>query len=1361
MDTDRRLAAALAEHRAGRLADAERLYRGLLDADPRHAGALHLLGVLAYQTGRVRWSLALIGRALALDPRVAEHHGNHGLALQALGSVREAVAAYRRALALHPAYPEAHSNVGTAFQDLGRVEEAMAAYRRALALRPDYAEAMVNLATALRALDRHAKAESALHDALRLDPAHPEALSNLGVVLKETGRNEAAEAAYDKALRLAPDDAETLTNLALLREAEGRRGEAEALYRRALDRDHGHRLAQWNLALLLLGRGALAEGYALAEARFALGRVSAARRLPMPRWRGEPLAGRRILVWREQGLGDELLHGGCLPDLVARAGGVVVECDRRLVGLLARSLPGAVVRAEMVGPDGVETVTGRDADNHVPVASLPRALRPSLVDYPPQAGWLRPDPERVAVWRRRLAALGPGLRVGVCWRSRVMTGERRNAYTTLDQWAAVFALPGVRFVNLQYDVEGRELAGTPLHHWPDTDLRDDLEAAAALTASLDLVITVATSVGEMAGALGVPVWRIGGPSDWSMLGTGCRPAFASMRVWRAAPGQGPGDLLPHVAAALRRLADPVPAVPVPVVAERLEEARRLHADGHWPEAEAAYRAMLETDPGDIGALCGYGRLGLAAGRADLAAELFGLAAAASGDPPTLSADLVLSHRMLAAEHAAAGRADAAALAWWRLVQLDPAAAEAFDGLAGIREAQGRAAAAARARQRAQVLSADPPPPKMVPAEALPRAMALHEAGRLAEADALYAAVLDADGRNADALHLRGLIACQTGRFEDAAGLIGRAVEAGGGRVADHHANLAFALQALGRSGEAEAAARRALRLNPALPEAANTLGNALLSQRRMEEALRAFREALRRRPDYAEAEGNLGVTLQALGRAAEAEPHLRRALAANPVLVEARLALGNALLAQHRADEAGPILRDAVRRRPAHAPAWAALARTGGTNALARWQRALALAPADAEGWNAAGSAFQAQDRLADAGRAFARALAVASGTIDALTNLGSLRRLQGRSAEAADLQRAALAGRPRDAAVRTNLALALQDLGAEADAEAEFGRALADDPAQALARFNRGILRLMQGRLGEGWTDYAARFESPQLFAPRRIALPAWDGGDLAGRRILVWREQGLGDELMFSSCYPDLIARAGGVVLECDRRLAPLLARSFPGTTVRAPTADPRDADLHVAAGALPRHLRSSIGAFRPRAGWLVADADRKRALAARTAALGPGLKVGIAWTSRRADAARRAAYTCLDDWGPLFSLAGLHLVSLQYDGRAEEIDAAERRYGVRIHRFPDLDLMNDLDGAAALTSTLDLVLTVASSVGEMAGALGVPTWRLGGRDWTQLGTVARPWFPAQRVVRPPPGAGMAGAVARAAACLRSLVP
>lgn len=636
-----------------------------------------------------------------------------------------------------------------------------------------------------------------------------------------------------------------------------------------------------------------------------------------------------------------------------------------------------------------------------------------------------------------------------------------------------------------------------------------------------------------------------------------------------------------------------------------------------------------------------------------------------------------------------------------------------------------------------------------------QAVPLHQSGRLAEAEALYRQAIGIQPRQPDALHLLGMIACQTGRFAEAADLIGQAVAAKRD-VPDYHANLAYALQALGRPAEAERAARNALRLRNPFPEAANTLGNALNAQGKAEEAATAYRAALRARPDYAEAEGNLGAVLRSLGRSAEAEPLLRHALAANPALTEARAALGLALLDLGRAEEGEAALRAALARRPDHAVALLALAgslQRRGEDAEPHYRRYLALEPADAEAWNAFGLALQAADRIDPAALAFARAQRLAPTMAEAMTNLGTIRRLQGRTAESADLQRRALDLRPGYAAAHTNLALALQELGEEDGAEQEFTRALDADPAQALARFNRAILRLRQGRLAEGWADYAARFESGRLRPRRPFDIPEWEGDDLAGRRLLLWAEQGLGDEFMFGALLPQAIARFPDAIVECEPRLVSLFQRSFPGTIVRAPTRRPADADCHLPFGSLPRLLWGTAPVPMPPAGWLKPDPDRVAAWRQRLDALGPGLAVGIAWTSRRLTTERRRSYTELEDWLPLLRLPGLHPVSLQYDGREEEIAAVERRFGLRIHRWPDLDQISDLESTAALMANLDLAVTVASSAGEMAAALGVPVWRLGRRDWTQLGTAARPWFPTMRCIHPLDGAGIADAIPQAA--------
>ncbi len=1215
------LAAALARHRAGDLAGAEQGYRAILQAEPKQPDALHLLGVLAHQCGHHAEAVRLIGEALVQRDGVADCHANHGLALHALGRLEEAEAAYRRALDRREAYPEAHNSLGSALQERGRLAEATAHYRRALELHGDYAAAWTNLGTALHAADRHAEAEDALRRALRLDPGSAVARTNLGVVLKETGRLAEAEDAHAEALRLAPGDPETLVNLALLREAQGRAAEAEALYRQALAGDPAFPLARWNLALRLLGQGRLTEGQALYEARFASRRVLGERAIALPRWDGGDPAGQRLLVWREQGLGDELMFGSALPDLAARAGHLVVECDARLVGLLARSLPGATVRAPTPAPT--------DADAQIAMGSLPALLRSRLADFPAATGWLRPDPARAARWRDRLAALGPGLRVGICWRSQFQTGERKRSYTALTDWAPLFAVPGLTLVSLQYDGTEAEIAeaetrfGVRLHRWADTDLKNDLEAAAALTAELDLVVTVATSVGELAGALGVPVWRFGGAGDWTALGTAVRPWFPSMRLWAARDGEGLADVLGRIAAALRHamITQPTAAPDARLVDARLAEARHLHESGQWPEAEKAYQRILDQDQANAGALEGYGWLGWQAGRPDIAVTLLTRAIAAE---PTAG-----RHKRRALAHQAIGDLAEAEADWSAAAALAPDDVEALGSLGGLRLGRGDAV------------------------------------GALA---ATGAALRHAPGH---------------------AGL---------------HANLGLARQAAGQDGGD--ALRRALALDPGLAEA----WNGLAAGGQPAGALTAARRALVLRPNYPEALGNRGVALLALDRADEAVAALRAALRARP-------------------EDAGTLANLAL-----------ALERAGDGNAAGLiWWRLILLAPGGGTGWAGLADLRQKQARLDGALKGWGRALAVAPDRADWRYNQGN----------------------------------ALHAAGRLEEADEAYRRAVDSDPAMTLAAFNRGYAALARGDLTAGWSGLEARFASGQALPDRRFRIPAWDGGDLSGRTVLVWREQGVGDELMHSACYDDLIARAGRVIIECEPRLVALFARSFPRALVRAESADPQDAgpqdaspqdaDVQVPAGSLPLRLRTRLADFPARAGWLRADPAAVEGWRARFAAEGAGLTIGLCWRSRLMTAGRAGNYTTLDRWGAILapnpSQSGLRFVNLQYDECETELAAAETRFGIDILR-PGIDLMTDLDGAAGLTAALDLVISAGTSVAEMAGALGVPVWRVGPPgEWTALGTRCRPWFPSMRLFSPPPGRTLDDALGAAGRALSSL--
>ncbi len=227
----------LTQHRAGKLADAERMYLAFLAAEPDHAVALHLAGIVAYQTGRHALAAERIGRAVAVKPDFAEAHSNLGNALKELGRIAEAMDSYRRALAVKPDFPEASFNLGSVLHELGRLDEAVAAYGKALELRPDYVDALSNLGLALKEQDKPDEAAAMLRRAIGLRPNHAEALSNLGLILKDRGAMTEAIAVFRQAIAANPGHARAHANLGLALEEIGEIEAAVVAHQRALTLD--------------------------------------------------------------------------------------------------------------------------------------------------------------------------------------------------------------------------------------------------------------------------------------------------------------------------------------------------------------------------------------------------------------------------------------------------------------------------------------------------------------------------------------------------------------------------------------------------------------------------------------------------------------------------------------------------------------------------------------------------------------------------------------------------------------------------------------------------------------------------------------------------------------------------------------------------------------------------------------------------------------------------------------------------------------------------------------------------------------------------------------------------------------------
>jgi hypothetical protein len=289
-------------------------------------------------------------------------------------------------------------------------------------------------------------------------------------------------------------------------------------------------------------------------------------------------------------------------------------------------------------------------------------------------------------------------------------------------------------------------------------------------------------------------------------------------------------------------------------------------------------------------------------------------------------------------------------------------------------------------------------------------------------------------------------------------------------------------------------------------------------------------------------------------------------------------------------------------------------------------------------------------------------------------------------------------------------------------------------------------MLRLSCAEFGAGWDDYEGRYDSDET--PRRgFPFPDWDGGGFTGRAVLVYAEQGLGDEIMFANCLPDLIAEAGRVAVACDPRLAPLFVRSFPEASVFGA---PRTAvhawldqagaiDVQVAAGSLPRRYRRAAQDFPAHSGYLRADSGRVRHYRERLAALGPGRKVGLAWRGGLVRTRRAVRSIEPGLLAPLLARRDLRFVSLQHGDVDEDLARMHSAGGRSPVHWPEVPA--DPDDAAALMAALDATITVCSSVVHLGGALGVRVLAMvpASPEWRYLRSGDRlPWYPSVEVVR-----------------------
>jgi tetratricopeptide (TPR) repeat protein len=468
---------------------------GAADAHGSRADALVALGRLAEAVGS-------FDRALARDPSSVADWCNRGAALVDLSRFAEAADSFARATALAPDFAEAHYNHGNALAKLERHADAVASYDRALRLKPDYVDALNNRANVLNQLGRLPEALAGVEAALALVPEHTGALVTRSVLLRKLRRSADAIASCEHALALRPDDTDALTVRADLLTDLERFDDAVATLDRIIALKPDDMAAKWNKSVICLGLGRFQEGWPLYEHRWAGAKGLVPRGYAQPRWNGGSVDG-TLLIWGEQGLGDEILHASMLPDVIARTPSVVFEVEPRLAPLFARSFPSVTVIA--CQPE----LHADKVDAQEPLASLGRVLRRSWDEFPRRdRGYLVADAARARALRARLAGDGRTV-IGLSWVSKAPVGGASKSARLAD-FEALLRLPDCRFVDLQYGDTGEERAalardlGVVVERLGDIDNTNDLDGLAALMTACDAVVTVSNTTAHLAGALGRP-----------------------------------------------------------------------------------------------------------------------------------------------------------------------------------------------------------------------------------------------------------------------------------------------------------------------------------------------------------------------------------------------------------------------------------------------------------------------------------------------------------------------------------------------------------------------------------------------------------------------------------------------------------------------------------------------------------------------------------------------------------------------------------------------------------------------------------------------------------------------------------------
>ena len=592
VDVERDLQRAIGFHQTGKLQQAELIYQQILQIHPQHFTVLHLLGVIAYQAENFEIAVDLIGQAIKIDPNQSSCFFSLGLILKKQGRLREAINAYYKVLEIEPKNADAYNNLGNILGLSGQLEEAVDTYRKALEINPDDIRTYNNLSVVLQKQGKLAEAIDTYYRILEIDPTDVEVCrslgmlltergkleeaidayykvlevdstdagiyNNLGILLKEQGKFKEAIDAYCKALEIFPGYADAYNNLGNVLQLQGDFEDAVVVYKKALEINSQFSEAHKNLGMLLLLTGELERGWEKYEWRWKCHDFpSENRNFPQPPWDGTGLSDKSVLVWTEQGIGDEIMFANMLDTLSWMADKIITECEERLVPLFQRSFPKIQFFAREQKPNPM--LLDRDIDYQVPIGSLAQWLRRNESQFPKKESYLSASSEKASQLRDKYKGLTDDrFLVGISWKS-INHGIEKEKSTILENWTPILSQPDCFFVNLQYgDIEqeiGEYYSSTGILIYTDQEINPltNLDDFAAQISALDLVISISNTTVHISGALGKKVWTLlPYVPDWRwMLKREDTPWYPTMKLFRQSQMNDWRDVFQRVSLALK------------------------------------------------------------------------------------------------------------------------------------------------------------------------------------------------------------------------------------------------------------------------------------------------------------------------------------------------------------------------------------------------------------------------------------------------------------------------------------------------------------------------------------------------------------------------------------------------------------------------------------------------------------------------------------------------------------------------------------------------------------------------------------------------------------------------------------------